>query len=77
MCLQLPSSQYTWIFPVGFVKEQVYKTPVRDFADLQERIYAAVKNVTPQILHNSWVEGEYRVDIFRTTKWSHVEIYGI
>ena len=40
----------------GFVKEQVYMTPVRDLADLQEIIYATVNNVTPQMLHNTWVE---------------------
>ena len=42
----------TSFFLWGFVKEQVYGTPVRDLADLQERIYAAVNNVTPQTLHN-------------------------
>ena len=41
---------------MGFVKDQVYKTPVHDLADLQERIYAAVNNVTPQMLHNTWVK---------------------
>ena len=39
-----------------FVKDQIYSTPVRDLADLLERIYAAVNNVTPQMLHNTWVE---------------------
>ena len=34
----------------GFVKEQVYTTPVRDLAELQERIYAAVNNVTAQVI---------------------------
>ena len=33
-----------------FVKDQVYRTTVRDLAGLQERIYAALNNVTPQIL---------------------------
>ena len=41
---------------VGFFKNQVYRTLTRDLADLQERIYAVVNNVTPQMLHNSWVE---------------------
>ena len=40
----------------GFVKDQVYRTPVCDLADLEERIDAAVNNVTPQMLHNTWVE---------------------
>ncbi|KAJ4451541.1 hypothetical protein ANN_03006 [Periplaneta americana] len=53
--------------------DQVYRTPVRDLADLQERIYAAVNNVTPQMLHNTWVEVEYRLDISRVTNGSHVE----
>ncbi|KAJ4440170.1 hypothetical protein ANN_08308 [Periplaneta americana] len=51
-----PPDFFLW----GFVKDQVYRTPVRDLADLQERIYAAVNNVTPQMLHNTWVEVEYR-----------------
>ena len=41
------------IFSCGrFVKDQVYKTPVRDLAVLQERIYAAVNNVTPRCLNS-------------------------
>ena len=63
-------------FPVGFFKDQVYWTPVRDLADLKEIIYAAVNNVTPQMIHNSWVEVESRLDISRATKGSHVEVYG-
>ena len=31
----------------GFVKDKVNRTPVCDLADSQERIYAAVNNVTP------------------------------
>ncbi|KAJ4447016.1 hypothetical protein ANN_09004 [Periplaneta americana] len=67
-----PPDFFLW----GFVKDQVYRTPVRDLADLQERIYAAVNNVTPQMLHNTWVEVEYRLDISRATNGSHVEVYG-
>ena len=46
------------IFLWGFVKDQVYRTPVRDLADLQERIYVTVNSVTPQMLYNTWVEVE-------------------
>ncbi|KAJ4426428.1 hypothetical protein ANN_27242 [Periplaneta americana] len=67
-----PPDFFLW----GFLKDQVYRTPVRDLADLQERIYAAVNNVTPQMLHNTWVEVEYRLDISRATNGSHVEVYG-
>ena len=61
----------------GFVKDQVYRTPVRDLADLLERIYTAVNNALPQMLHNTWVEFEYRFDSSRATNGSHVEVYGI
>ena len=62
-------------FRWGFVKDQVYRTPASDLLDLQERIYAAVNNVTPQILHNTWVEVEYRLDISRATNASHLEVH--
>ena len=29
------------------------------------------------MLHNTWVEVEYRLEIYRTTNGSHVEVYGI
>ena len=59
----------------GGVKNQVYRTPVHDLADFQEIIYAAVYSVTPQILHNTWIEDEYRLDIFRAANGNHVEVY--
>ena len=51
-----PPDFFLW----GFVKDQVYTTPVHDLADLQERIHAAVNNVTPQMLHNTCFEVGYR-----------------
>ena len=59
-----------------FVKDEINKTPVRNLADLQEIIHDAVNSVTPQMLHNTWVEIEYRLDISRATNGSHVEVYG-
>ena len=56
--------------------DQVYRPPESDLADLQEQIYAAVNNVTPQMLHNTWVESEYRLNISRASNGSHVEVYG-
>ena len=35
-----------------------------------------VKNVTPQMLHNTWVEVEYRLNISRDTNGNHVDVYG-
>ena len=63
----------------------IYRTPVLDLAGLQERIYAVVNSVTPQMLRNTWVEVEYCLDIFRATNGGldisratngcHVEVY--
>ena len=60
----------------GFVKDQIYRTPVRDLADLQEIIYAAVNIVTPHMLHNTWVEVDYRLDTSRAINGRHIEVYG-
>ena len=64
-----PPDFFLW----GSVKDQVYRTPVCDLADLQERIYAAVNNVTQQILHNTWVEVEYQLDISHVTNGNYVD----
>ena len=67
-----------FLFLWEFVKNQIYRAPVRDLADVQERIYAAVNNATPQMLHNTWIEVEkvYWFDISHVTNESHVEVYG-
>ena len=70
-------SAHDLFFLWGFVKDQVYRTPVRGLTDLKERIYAAVDNVTPQMLHNTWVEVEYQLGISRATNGSHVYFYRI
>ena len=69
MACQITERTTTWFFLFlwGFVKDWLYRTPVRDLADLQEIIYADVNNVTLQMLHNTWVEFEYWLGI------SHVE----
>ena len=65
-----PPDFFLW----GLVKDQVYMASVRDLSDLQVRIYAAVNIVTPQILQNTWVEVECRLDISRAIHGSHVEV---
>ena len=67
--------EHTLFLLWGFVKDKVYRTSVRDLADLQEIIYAAVNNVTPQALHNTWVKVEYWLDIAHGNSGSHVEVY--
>ena len=67
-----PPDFFRW----GLVKDQVYRIPVSDLAELKERIYATVNNVTPQMLQNTWVEDGYLLDISRATNGNHVEVYG-
>ena len=56
-----------FFFLVGFVKGQVYRTPVRHLSDLKEIIYTAFNNVTPQTLRNRCVEVQYLLDISPAT----------
>ncbi|KAJ4440831.1 hypothetical protein ANN_10677 [Periplaneta americana] len=72
----IPNREIFFFTYVTETEDQVYRRPVRDLADLQERLYAAVNNVTPQMLHNTWLEIEYRLDISRATNGSHVKVYG-
>ena len=64
------------VFCEGLLRNQIYRAPVRDLTDLEERIYATVNSVTPQMLHSTWVEVEYPLDISHVTNVSHVEVYG-
>jgi len=43
---------------------------------LTQRIIDEVELITPQMLINTWQELEYRLDICRTTKGAHIEVYG-
>ena len=71
-CGGATSDFFLWVF----ANNQIYSTPVRDLADLQERMYVAVNDVRPRMLYNTWVEFEYRLDISRSNNGSHVEVYG-
>ena len=63
------------VFLWGFVKDQVYRTPVRDCADLQE-IFLLLSTMSYHRFRNTWVEVECRLDISHATNRSHVEVYG-
>ena len=41
--------------------------------ELQERITAAVKSVTPDMLQRVWSELDYRIDVYRVTRGGHIE----
>ncbi|GFW63652.1 uncharacterized protein TNCV_4329401 [Trichonephila clavipes] len=58
----------------GYVKDTVYGTQVNSVEELTQNIQTAVATVDVSMLKRSWMELEYRLDIFRATKGSHVEI---
>jgi len=45
----------------------------RDLADLKARFIAAVKNIDAPMLTRVWQELEYRIDVCRVTRCSHIE----
>ena len=53
----------------------MYSTPVADAETLKERITAALATVTTEMLENTWREIEFRFDVLRATRGTHVEIY--
>ena len=64
-----PADFFFW----GFVKDLVYRTPVRDIRDLNQRIQEEIAQVTPSILENVWenLEQCLRADI--ENKGGHIE----
>ncbi|GFS86222.1 uncharacterized protein TNCV_661001 [Trichonephila clavipes] len=58
----------------GYVKYTVYGTQVNSLEELKQNIQTAVATVDVSMLKRSWMELEYRLDIVRATKGSHVEI---
>ena len=59
----------------GYVKDRVYRTPVRDVETLQSRIIEVLSTVNEEMLENTWREIEYHLDILRATNGAHVEVY--
>ena len=67
----IPLDFFLW----GYVKDRVYRTPVRDVETLQSRIIEVLATVNEEMLENTWREIEYRLDILRATNGAHVEVY--
>jgi hypothetical protein len=59
----------------GYVKNTVYKVKINDLQHLKARMRDSVATVTPKIIQETWSEVECRLDICRSTKGAHIEIY--
>jgi len=56
------------------VKDRVYVPQLPVTVDeLQERITAAVKSVTPDMLQRVWSKLDYHIDVCRVTRGGHIE----
>ena len=62
-------------FLLGYVKDIVYRTKVRDVCGLQQQIIEALDTVSVDMLASTWLEIEYQLDILRATDGAHVEVY--
>ena len=60
------------LFCGGYVKDSVYRTPVRDIETLQPQIINVLATVNEEMLENTWRKIEHRLDILRATNEAYV-----
>ena len=58
-----------------YVKDKVFRTPVPNITNLKARITDAFATVPEDMLENTWRETDYRLDVLRAKKGTHVEVY--
>jgi hypothetical protein len=62
------------VIPVGYVKGNVFRTPVNGL-DLKTHIRNAISAIPAEMLHRTWQELEYRLEILPATKGAHIVVY--
>jgi len=67
----LPLDFFLW----RYIKDKVFSTPFPDITNLKARITDAFATITEDMLENTWREIDYRLDVLRATKGTHVEVY--
>jgi hypothetical protein len=53
----------------------VFRTPVNGLDDLKTRIRNAISAIPADMLHRTWQELEYRLDVLCATKGANMEVY--
>jgi hypothetical protein len=61
-------------FLCSYVKSNVFRTPVNGL-DLKTCIGNVISAVPADMLHRTWQELEYRLDVLRAIKGSHIKVY--
>ena len=65
-----PCDFFLW----GYIKDRVFVPPLRvSLNELKQRITTAVASVDEDMIRSVWTELDYRIDICRVTKGSHIE----
>jgi hypothetical protein len=59
----------------GYVKSIVFLTPVNGLDELKTRIRNAISAIPADMLHRTWQELEYPLDVIRATNGAHIEVY--
>jgi hypothetical protein len=52
----------------GYVKDEVFSTPVPDITNFKAKITDAFATITGDMLENMWREIDYRLYVLRATK---------
>jgi len=65
-----PCDFYLW----GYIKDCVYKPPLpRCLQELKFRIREAAESIRGEVLQTVWAEMDYRIDMCRVARGSHIE----
>jgi hypothetical protein len=58
-----------------FVAELVFRTPINGLDELKTRIRNAISAIPASMLHRTWQELIYHLDVIRATNGAHIEVY--
>ena len=65
-----PCDFFLW----GYIKDRVFVPPLPvSLNELKQRITTAFASVDEDMIRSVWTELDYRIDICRVTKCSHIE----
>ncbi|PNF41594.1 hypothetical protein B7P43_G11562 [Cryptotermes secundus] len=66
-----PLAFFMW----GYVTSSVFRSPVNGLDYLKTRIKNAISSIPADMLHRTWQELEYRLDVLRATKGELIESF--
>ena len=58
-----------------FIKDRVFRTPVRDMEDLKRRITEATETVNLNMLLNMWTNIHTRLEFLQQNNGEHYEVF--